>query len=99
MIGTHGHRGFQRLVLGSVTERVVPHVACPVLTVPPHVSSEMHQPFARVLCGMDFSEASLRAAEFAMASPVAAGAHFVLAHVLDWPSLDTPPLRFEELSL
>jgi nucleotide-binding universal stress UspA family protein len=33
VIGTHGRRGLQRLVLGSVAERVVRLAPCPVLTV------------------------------------------------------------------
>lgn len=33
VIGTHGRRGFQRLVLGSVAERVVRLAPCAVLTV------------------------------------------------------------------
>ena len=33
VIGTHGRRGFQRMLLGSVAERVVRLAPCPVLTV------------------------------------------------------------------
>jgi len=35
VMGTHGRRGFRRLVLGSVAESVVRSAPCPVLTVPP----------------------------------------------------------------
>ena len=31
VIPSHGHHGLQRLLLGSVTERVVRHAECPVL--------------------------------------------------------------------
>ncbi|AOR73155.1 universal stress protein UspA [Burkholderia stabilis] len=34
VIGTHGRRGFRRLVLGSVAERVLRHATCPVLMIP-----------------------------------------------------------------
>ncbi|GAA4343674.1 universal stress protein [Pigmentiphaga soli] len=34
VLGTHGRRGFQRLMLGSVAERTVRLAACPVLLVP-----------------------------------------------------------------
>ncbi|MFC0398327.1 universal stress protein [Paraburkholderia rhizosphaerae] len=34
VMGTHGRRGFQRLVLGSVAEQVVRGATCPVLLVP-----------------------------------------------------------------
>jgi nucleotide-binding universal stress UspA family protein len=32
-MGTHGHSGLARLMLGSIAERVVQHVRCPVLSV------------------------------------------------------------------
>jgi nucleotide-binding universal stress UspA family protein len=37
VIGTHGHRGLSRLLLGSVAEKIVRLAPCPVLTV--HESS------------------------------------------------------------
>lgn len=33
VMGTHGRQGFERLVMGSVAERIVRQAACPVLTV------------------------------------------------------------------
>lgn len=36
VIGTHGRRGFQRLMLGSVAERVLRSARCPVLMIPAH---------------------------------------------------------------
>lgn len=35
VIGTHGHTGIKRLLLGSVADRVLREVACDVLAVPP----------------------------------------------------------------
>ena len=35
VMGTHGRGGFERWVLGSVTEKVLRKAPCPVLTVPP----------------------------------------------------------------
>jgi universal stress protein A len=35
VMATHGRKGFRRLVLGSVAERVVREAQCPVLTVKP----------------------------------------------------------------
>ncbi|KWA07390.1 universal stress protein [Burkholderia territorii] len=34
VIGTHGRRGFRRVVLGSVAERVLRQARCPVLMIP-----------------------------------------------------------------
>jgi universal stress protein A len=39
VIGTHGRTGLNRLVIGSVAERVVRIAPCPVLTVKPHASA------------------------------------------------------------
>jgi universal stress protein A len=33
VVGTHGRRGFQRFLLGSVAERVIATAPCPVVTV------------------------------------------------------------------
>ena len=35
VMGTHGRGGFERLVLGSVTEKVLRKAPCPVMAVPP----------------------------------------------------------------
>ena len=39
VIGTHGRTGLNRLVIGSVAERVVRSAPCPVLTVKPRTSA------------------------------------------------------------
>ncbi|RQR52980.1 universal stress protein [Burkholderia sp. Bp9140] len=39
VLGTHGRRGFRRLVLGSVAERVLRHARCPVLMIPASCAS------------------------------------------------------------
>jgi nucleotide-binding universal stress UspA family protein len=35
VLGTHGRSGFERLLLGSVAERVLRKAPCPVVVVPP----------------------------------------------------------------
>jgi nucleotide-binding universal stress UspA family protein len=53
VLGTHGRGGVDRLVLGSVTEKVLRKATCPVLTVPPSVSEPAATApllFARILC-------------------------------------------------
>jgi nucleotide-binding universal stress UspA family protein len=45
IVGTHGRRGVQRVVLGSVSESVVRNCGCPVLVVRPKVH---HEPFPRI---------------------------------------------------
>ena len=67
VMGTHGASGFQHLVLGSVTEKVLRKARCAVLTVPPHARAT--STFTRVLCPLDFSDPSLAA--FQAAWPLA----------------------------
>jgi nucleotide-binding universal stress UspA family protein len=45
IVGTHGRKGFQRVVMGSVAESVVRNAGCPVLVVRPQTHS---QPAARI---------------------------------------------------
>jgi len=42
-IGTHGHRGFRRLLLGSVAESVIRHAPCSVLVVHGEHAGETHK--------------------------------------------------------
>jgi nucleotide-binding universal stress UspA family protein len=84
VMGTHGRGGFERLVLGSVTEKVLRKAACPMLTVPPP-AKVASQPYKRLLCPVDFSESSLKALEFAFSIAKESDAQLTILHVLDWP--------------
>jgi nucleotide-binding universal stress UspA family protein len=42
-IGTHGHRGFRRLLLGSVAESVIRHAPCSVLVAHGEHAGETHK--------------------------------------------------------
>lgn len=97
VMGTHGSRGFDRLVLGSVTERVLRSARCPVLTVPPRAHATSHLPFRQLLCAIDFSESSLAALEYAVSLAVESGAALTLLHVLEWPWPEPPPPNLAEL--
>jgi nucleotide-binding universal stress UspA family protein len=46
VMGTHGRSGVNRLLLGSVTEKVLRTAPCPVLTVPPAASEMAGAPVA-----------------------------------------------------
>ena len=89
VMGTHGRGGFERFVLGSVTEKVLHKARCPVLAVPAgdhHIPQR--DPFGTVLCALDFSKASLAALEYAEAL-ARRGGQVVLVHVVDWPFGDS----------
>jgi nucleotide-binding universal stress UspA family protein len=86
VIGTHGRAGLQRLVLGSVAEKVLRRAKSPVLTVPPAASvapDALALP-RTIVCAIDFSDASLRALEYAMSLAQESDATLVLMHVVDW---------------
>ena len=99
VIGTHGSSGFEHLVLGSVTEKVLRKATCPVLTVPPRAQATSQLPFKRLLCAVDFSEASLAAVTAALSLTQESGGTLTLLHVLEWPWDEPPPPNIKELPL
>jgi nucleotide-binding universal stress UspA family protein len=97
VMGTHERGGFQHLLLGSVTERVLRRAVCPMITVPPRRHSTSRVPFRRVLCAIDFSESSMAALQFALSLAEESSAALTLLHVLEWPWEEPPPPRLEDL--
>jgi nucleotide-binding universal stress UspA family protein len=97
VMGTHGLGGFEHLMLGSVTERVLRKAACPVLTVPPRAHTTSRLPFTRLLCAIDFSESAMAALRFAISLAEESSATLTLLHVLEWPWEEPPAPRLEEL--
>ena len=91
VMGTHGISGFERLILGSITEKVLRKARCPVLTVPPATPDAPAgpQPFTSIVCAVDFSPASLKALDYALALAQESGKRLTLVHVFDWP-VDRP---------
>ena len=86
VIGTHGRRGFKRLLLGSVAETVLHEAPCPVLTVSPHTEAASADvvTFKRILCPIDFSLPALQALGFALDLARQAGGRVTLLHVVDF---------------
>jgi nucleotide-binding universal stress UspA family protein len=89
VLGTHGRSGFQRLFLGSVTEKVIRKTTCHTLVVPPRapdVPAGSPIQFRRILCAVDFSESSLDALAHAINMAEEADAQLTLLHVVELPS-------------
>jgi nucleotide-binding universal stress UspA family protein len=98
VIGTHGASGFERLVLGSVTEKILRQAPCPVLTVPPHAHTTSTLPFKRLLCAMDFSDPSLAALDLAFSLAQQGDADLTILHVFEWPA-EGEPLIYRSFSV
>ena len=111
VLGTHGRSGFQRLFLGSVSEKVIRKVTCPTLIVPPRApDADVDAPvqFHRILCPVDFSESSLDALTYAINFAEEADARLTLLHVIELPQalseeptaidVDMPRIREEAVA-
>lgn len=103
VIGTHGRSGFDRLVLGSVAERVLRRAACPVLTVPPRAPDAVPSgtvAYGRILCGVDLSAASYAGLTRALSLAREAKGWLGVAHVIELlPGQDGPlPAALEPLA-
>jgi nucleotide-binding universal stress UspA family protein len=95
VMGTHGRSGFQRLLLGSVTEKVLRTARPPVLTVgaAPDVVPARDFFFKRILCAVDFSDCSLAALRYAASLAESTGADLTALYVIEWiPVGYDPPL-------
>jgi nucleotide-binding universal stress UspA family protein len=102
VLGTHGRSGFQRLFLGSVTEKAIRKARCPTLVVPPRapdVAPSAPVQFHRILCPVDFSESSLRALAHAVSMAEEADARLTLLHVIETPSVISPEPAALEIDL
>ncbi len=93
VMGTHGRRGFRRLLLGSMPASVLHEAPCPVLTVPPRApeSASEQVTFKRILCPVDFSPASLQALGFALDLARQADGLVTVMHVVEWLAEEEPP--------
>jgi nucleotide-binding universal stress UspA family protein len=86
VMGTHGRRGFRRLLFGSVAEKVLRLAHAPVLTIPTSVLQAVPvggAPFRRILCAIDFSECSLAALRRAVALAEHPDVRLTALHVVE----------------
>jgi nucleotide-binding universal stress UspA family protein len=90
VMGTHGRRGWDRLMTGSVTESVLRKALCPVLAVrkPAHNFVDPKQGddiihLRKILFCTDFSENSSAALEYALSLAQEYRAELTVLHVLE----------------
>jgi nucleotide-binding universal stress UspA family protein len=87
VMGTHGHKGFNRAVLGSVAEYIIHHAVCPVLVAsrPPESFADPDQGarLRTILLATDFSIHSDRALVYALKWGYEWGSRVVLFHAIE----------------
>ena len=96
VIGSHGRSGFERFLLGSVTEKVMRAAPCPTLVVPRRAGDVIvDEPvrFRRILCSIDFSPTSTHALHYTRCMVDEEGGQIILLHALEVP----PELRANPL--
>ncbi len=82
VMGTHGRKGMDRLLSGSVAEEVVRQAPCPVFTVLAQ-DDRAETPIDRVLVPVDLSEQSALVVDHAAALADTYGAPIDLLHVVE----------------
>jgi nucleotide-binding universal stress UspA family protein len=84
VIGTHGHGGMKKILLGSRAEEIVRLAPCPVLTIGPHVprvAADLE--FKRIVYATDFFTGSLRAAPYLVCFADKSQAAVTLLHAIE----------------
>jgi nucleotide-binding universal stress UspA family protein len=92
VMGTHGRNGFNRLLLGSVTEKVLRAAPCPVLTVPaaaPAMTASAVA-FRRILCPVDFSASALKALQYSLTLAREANGTLTVLYALEYMDPEEP---------
>ncbi len=102
VMGTHGRRGFRKLLIGSVTETAMREVSCPILAVPSVDDAGAALP-SRVLAPVDFSPFALQTIRHARGAAAAFGASLLYLHIIEsgrvpefYASDLAPPSRAED---
>ncbi|VBB43793.1 UpsA: universal stress protein [uncultured Desulfatiglans sp.] len=90
VVATHGRSGLKRMLLGSVTERLMHTLPCPLLAVRgPEKGAEVltaaSVPLKRILVGCDFSPYSDLAFEYALSLAQEFESELHLVHVIEPP--------------
>jgi len=92
VMGTHGRSGVDRLLLGSVTERVLRIVTCPVLTVPASAGALTAGTvaFKQIVCAVDHSPSALKALQYALELGRQANGRVTALYALEYMDPEEP---------
>jgi nucleotide-binding universal stress UspA family protein len=84
VMGTHGRRGLQHFLLGSVAETIFRNATCPVLTVGPHVATRPYHNFnvESILFPTDLGEHAQFATQYARSVAEESHANITFMHVI-----------------
>jgi len=103
VMGTHGRRGVDRMLFGSVTEEVVRQAPCLVFTVQTGAEVAPGEAVRRVLAPVDFSEASEAAVHHVKEIALTYGAEINLLHAVEEPlypaAYGVEPVKFPTLDV
>lgn len=85
VVGTHGRKGFQKMLLGSVAEEVYRKANCPVLTIGPEnpANPEKGMRPRRILLATDLKDEGHHACDYALAMVWRHGAQLIIFHVIE----------------
>ena len=85
VLGTHGRGGLDHYILGSVAEKVIRRVPCPVLSVAHEEGRTWAAPglIGRILCSTDFSGPSTEALAMAVTIAEKYQAEMTVLHVIE----------------
>ncbi len=87
--GTHGWTGFNRVIFGSIAERVIQQAPCPVLSIPdrsPEENADLHSLTIRprqIILPVDFSDCSIDAYEYGVDVAKWFDASLTLVHAIE----------------
>lgn len=84
VVGTHGHHGLKKLVLGSAAEKIYRQASCPVLTVGPEAATRGGSAWElkQILFPTDFSDTALHALPYALSLAEENQATLILLHAI-----------------
>jgi nucleotide-binding universal stress UspA family protein len=76
IVGSHGHSRSERILFGSIADKVIRHAHSPVLVARKVTDGP-------IVCGTDFSERASLAVEAAIAEAKRTGARLILVHAME----------------